>query len=154
MTDRAVDPTSRRRLLVRSLMARRGQSDRLVVRAADHDQAAAPASGTDRSASGAGDRTADGAAADTEGHHARDERTLRYGDRELELRLRDGERAPLDDLLGAYPVFKIDAPATRKAAAGTVYVAAVADPKHLADFIEDCCRQVYGLSEGFGLLVE
>jgi hypothetical protein len=140
MTDRAADPTGRRRLLVRSLMARRGQSDRLVVHAAEHSEAPDGASGSERS--------------EGKGHASRAaERTLRYGDRELELRLREGERPRLDDLLDDYPVFKIDAPATRKAPDGEVCVAAVADPKHLADFIEDCCRRVYGLDEGFVLRV-
>jgi hypothetical protein len=57
-------------------------------------------------------------------------------------------------LLDEYPVFKLDAPATRKSEDGTVYVSAVADPKHLADFIEDCCRQVYDLPTGYALSVE
>ena len=140
MTDRAADPTGRRRLLVRSLMARRGQSDRLVVHAGERSEPADGASGSERS--------------ERHASHGSDERTLRYGDRELELHLRAGERERLDALLDDYPVFKIDAPATRKAREGEVYVAAVADPKHLADFIEDCCRRVYGLPEGFALRVE
>lgn len=85
--------------------------------------------------------------------HARD-RTLRYGDRLLEVSVDDTERDRLDRLLEEYPVFKLKQPATRKAADDTVYVAAVADPKHLADFIEDCCRHVYELSETYPLRVE
>jgi hypothetical protein len=57
-------------------------------------------------------------------------------------------------LLDEYPVFKLDAPATRKSEDGAVYISAVADPKHLADFIEDCCRQVYDLPAGYALSVE
>lgn len=141
MSDWAVDPTERRRLLVRTLMTRRGQDDRLVVHAADET---ATADGTSEVEGSEPDvrRTAD------------EKRTLRYGDRELELHLRGGERARLEDLLADYPVFKIDGPATRKAPQGEMYVAAVADPKHLADFVEDCCRRVYGLPEGFSLRVE
>lgn len=116
MDDAATEPTGRRRLLVRQLMARRGQSDTVTVRA--------------------------------------DERTLRYGDRVLELSVGESERSRLDDLLDEYPVFKVKQPATRKAADDTVHVAAVADPKHLADFIEDCCRRVYELPETYRLRVE
>lgn len=90
---------------------------------------------------------------DTVALHASD-RTLRYGDRLLELAVDNRERDLLDDLLDEYPVFKVKQPATRKAADGTVYIAAVADPKHLTDFIEDCCRQVYELPETYPLRVE
>jgi len=82
------------------------------------------------------------------------ERRLHYGDRLLELSLGPDERGRLDDLLDEYPVFKVKQPATRKADDDTVYVAAVADPKHLADFIEDCCRRVYGFPETYPLRVE
>jgi hypothetical protein len=83
-----------------------------------------------------------------------DERRLHYGDRLLELSVDASERDRLDDLLGDYPVFKLKQPATRKADGDTVYVAAVADPKHLADFIEDCCRRVYELPETYPLRLE
>ncbi len=82
------------------------------------------------------------------------ERTLRYADRVLELFVEDDERDALDELLSEYPVFKLEQPETRKARDGTVYVSAVADPKHLADFVEDCCRRVYGLPEAYPLRVE
>jgi len=83
-----------------------------------------------------------------------EERTLHYGDRLLELSVDERERDRLDDLLDDYPVFKIKQPATRKADDDTVYLAAVADPKHLADFIEDCCRRVYELPDTYPLRVE
>lgn len=82
------------------------------------------------------------------------ERRLRYGDRVLELSVDDRERDRLDELLDEYSVFKVKQPATRKADGDTVHVAAVADPKHLADFIEDCCRLVYDLPETYRLRVE
>lgn len=123
MTDAAADPGSRRTLLVRQLMAHRGQDDELVMYAAD---GSAPASTN---------------------------RRLRYGDRRVTLFLEETERDRLDDLLDDYPVFKLDAPATRKADEA-VYVSAVADPKHLADFIEASCRRVYGLPESYRLRVE
>ncbi|MFB6117794.1 hypothetical protein [Halosegnis sp.] len=121
MSDAAADPQSRRTLLVRRVMAHRGQRDELVLHAA-------------RDAAGC-------------------ERTLRYSDRVLEFHLEDAEREQLEALLEEYPVFKIRQPETRKSD-GSVYVAAVADPKHLADFIEDCCRRVYDLPSGYRLRVE
>ena len=140
MTD-AADPGSRRTLLVRGLMERRGQRDELVVRAGERSEPADSASG--EAESRAGDPV-----------ESEDERRLRYGDRQLTLFLGATERDRLDELLDGYPVFKLDAPATRKSEDGTVYVSAVADPKHLADFIEDCCRQVYDLSAEYVLSVE
>jgi len=140
MTD-AADPGSRRTLLVRRLMERRGQRDELVVCAGEHSEPADSASGEAES------RASDPV-------ESRDERRIRYGDRQLTLFPDATERDRLDELLDEYPVFKLDAPATRKSEDGTVYVSAVADPKHLADFIEDCCRQVYDLSTGYALSVE
>lgn len=140
MTD-AADPGSRRTLLVRRLMERRGQRDELVVCAGEHSEPANNASGEAES------RASDPV-------ESRDERRIRYGDRQLTLFPDATERDRLDELLDEYPVFKLDAPATRKSEDGTVYVSAVADPKHLADFIEDCCRQVYDLPTGYALSVE
>jgi hypothetical protein len=62
-------------------------------------------------------------------------------------------RAALDELLASFPVFKIQQPETRKARDGTVYVSALADPKHAADFLEACCREVFDLGEGYELAV-
>ena len=140
MTD-AADPESRRTLLVRRLMERRGQRDELVVHAGERSEPANNASGEAES------RASDPV-------ESRDERRIRYGDRQLTLFPDATERDRLDELLDEYPVFKLDAPATRKSEDGTVYVSAVADPKHLADFIEDCCRQVYDLPTGYALSVE
>ena len=140
MTD-AADPGSRRTLLVRRLMERRGQRDELVVHAGERSEPADSASGEAES------RASDPV-------ESRDERRIRYGDRQLTLFPDATERDRLDELLDEYPVFKLDAPATRKSEDGTVYVSAVADPKHLADFIEDCCQQVYGLPAGYVLSVE
>lgn len=78
---------------------------------------------------------------------------LRYEDRELTLPVSEAQRDRLDALMASYPVFKLAQPATRKAPEGTVVVAAIADPKHLADFCEDCFREVHGLDEGYALTV-
>ena len=77
-----------------------------------------------------------------------------YDDRLLELAVSAAERDRLDAFLAEYPVFKVKQPETRKAPEGTVFVSAIADPKHLADFVEDCFRQVYDRGEGYGLSVE
>jgi UDP:flavonoid glycosyltransferase YjiC (YdhE family) len=65
----------------------------------------------------------------------------------------DEQRSRLDDLLGEYPVFKVAQPETRKADSGTVYVSAVTDPKHAADFVEAAFRSVYELPEDYRLWV-
>ncbi|WP_255149015.1 hypothetical protein [Halorarius halobius] len=91
-------------------------------------------------------------AGDPVAFHACDER-VRYDDRLLELGVSDAQRERLDALLDDYPVFKLKQPETRTAPDGTVFVAAIADPKHLADFLEDCFRQVYGHGEGYALTV-
>jgi hypothetical protein len=84
-----------------------------------------------------------------------DDRRIRieYADRLFTLDVSDDERDALDEHLGAFPVFKLKQPETRKAPEGTVYVSAIADPKHAADFLEGTFRSVYGLPEGFELRV-
>ena len=76
---------------------------------------------------------------------------VRYADRTLRLEVDADERERLDELLGAYHVFKVEQPATRKADDGVVYLSAVTDPKHAADFIEGLFREVYGASEDYEL---
>lgn len=78
---------------------------------------------------------------------------VEYADRLFTLSVSGEERDALDDHLGSFPVFKVKQPETRKAPEGTVYVSAIADPKHAADFLEGAFRTVYGLSEGFELRV-
>lgn len=78
---------------------------------------------------------------------------LEYEDRLLALALSGEQRDRLAALLDDFPVFKIKQPETRKAPDGTVYVSAIADPKHLADFVEDCFRRVYDLGEDYRLVV-
>lgn len=60
----------------------------------------------------------------------------------------------LGTLLDDYPVFKIDGPATRTAEPGVVYLSAVADPKHIADFIEDAVLEVFDAPSTVELGVE
>ena len=88
-----------------------------------------------------------------EGVH--DDRRVRveYADRLFTLAVSTDERDALDEHLGSFPVFKVKQPETRKAPEGTVYVSAIADPKHAADFLEGAFRTVYGLPEGFELRV-
>lgn len=76
---------------------------------------------------------------------------IEYDDRTLRLELESDERDRLEELLGAYHVFKIKQPETRKAADGVVYLSAVTDAKHAADFLEAIFRDVYGLSESYEL---
>lgn len=84
----------------------------------------------------------------------RDPARVVYEDRSLRLELDADERGALEDLLSEYRVFKVEQPATRKAAAGVVYLSAVTDPKHAADFLEALFREVYGASAGYELEVE
>jgi hypothetical protein len=77
--------------------------------------------------------------------------TIEYEDRTLRLELTPGERDRLEDLLEAYHVFKIEQPETRKADEGVVYLSAVTDAKHAADFLEALFREVYTLEEGYQL---
>lgn len=79
---------------------------------------------------------------------------LGYEDRLLSLDLSGDERERLAALLDDFPVFKVKRPETRKAPDGTVYVSAIADPKHLADFVEECFRRVFDLEEDYGLVVK
>ena len=77
-----------------------------------------------------------------------------YEDRTLRLEVGGDERRRLEALLEEYHVFKIEEPATRKAEEGVVYLSAVTDPKHAADFVEALFRQVYGADEDYELRAE
>ncbi|WP_254840403.1 hypothetical protein [Natronomonas marina] len=77
-----------------------------------------------------------------------------YDDRTLRVELDADERERLEALLEEYGVFKLRQPETRKAETGVVYLSAVTDPKHAADFVEALFRQVYGAEEGYELAVE
>jgi hypothetical protein len=73
----------------------------------------------------------------------------------LEFAVTPRQREALEGLLGEFPVFKLAQPATRKAAEGVVYVSAVTDAKHLADFVDEAFQRVYGHGEGYeGWVVE
>ena len=74
-----------------------------------------------------------------------------YDDRTLRLEVDADERERLESLLEEYHVFKLQQPETRKADAGVVYLSAVTDPKHAADFVEALFRTVYGADEGYEL---
>lgn len=78
---------------------------------------------------------------------------VEYADRLFTLPVSADERDALAEHLGSFPVFKLKQPETRKAPDGTVYVSAIADPKHAADFLEGSFRTVYDLPEGFELRV-
>ena len=83
------------------------------------------------------------------------ERTVRveYADRLFTLTVSPEESEALSEHLGSFPVFKVKQPETRKAPEGTVYVSAIADPKHAADFLEGTFRTVYGLPADYELRV-
>lgn len=76
---------------------------------------------------------------------------IEYDDRRLRLEVAPDERARLGELLGAYHVFKLRQPDTRKADDGVVYLSAVTDAKHAADFLEALFRDVYGFGEDYDL---
>ena len=80
-----------------------------------------------------------------------DESVVEYDNRTVRIELDAGERDRLAELLDAYHVFKIKQPETRKAAEEMVYLSAVTDAKHAADFIEALFRTVYKASEGYEL---
>lgn len=77
-----------------------------------------------------------------------------YDDRTLRLAVDADERRRLEALLEEYHVFKLQQPETRKADEGVVYLSAVTDPKHAADFVEALFREVYGADEGYVLETE
>ncbi|MEF8778928.1 MAG: hypothetical protein V5A36_08450 [Natronomonas sp.] len=77
--------------------------------------------------------------------------TVEYEDRTLRVELSSDERDRLDESLEAYHVFKIKQPETRKADESIVYLSAVTDAKHAADFVEVLFRDVYELSEEYEL---
>lgn len=79
---------------------------------------------------------------------------VEYADRSLRLELDAGARDRLDDLLGEFPVFKIEQPATRKAPEGVVYVSAIADPKHTADFVDRVFLDAFEHPDDYELVVE
>lgn len=83
-----------------------------------------------------------------------DGKRITYADRTITLELTDTERKRLVELLGSFPVFKIEQPATRKAPEGEIHISAIADPKHTADFLERVFRSVYKLDEQYLLRAE
>ena len=80
-----------------------------------------------------------------------DDAAIEYDDRRLRLELTPKERDRLEELLESYHVFKIKQPETTKADSGVVYLSAVTDAKHAADFLEALFREVYGFDKGYEL---
>ena len=78
---------------------------------------------------------------------------IEYEDRRLRIEADGDERDRLEALLSEYHVFKLEGPATRKADEGVVYLSAVTDPKHAADFVEALFREVYGAGLEYDLRV-
>ena len=85
---------------------------------------------------------------------AADDGRVEYEDRRLRVEADETERERLETLLSEYHVFKIQQPDTRKADEGVVYLSAVTDPKHAADFVEALFREVYGVGREYDLRVE
>ncbi len=77
---------------------------------------------------------------------------IEYDDRRIRLTVEAAERERLEALLEAYHVFKIKQPETRKADDGVVYLSAVTDAKHAADFLEALFSDVYRLGNDYELV--
>lgn len=122
----ADDPAGRRRAMVEAVVAARRDDAPVTFRAQF-----AGASGSSRASA-----------------------AVVYADRTLRLELDDDGRERLDGLLAEYRVVKVEQPATRRADPGVVYLSAVTDPKHAADFLEALFRQVYCAPEDYELAVE
>jgi hypothetical protein len=124
----ATDPADRRRLFAREVAAHRSRDDGATFVAHDAEDGPTP--------------------------------HLTYGDRIVSMDLSRGAlpqraaRDALDELLSEFPVFKLKQPETRRAREGEVYVSALADAKHAADFLEACFRDVYGLGPDYEVTVE
>jgi hypothetical protein len=91
-----------------------------------------------------------------EGHPSDDAggtHTVEFTDRLLRLELAPDARERLDELLGAFPVFKMKQPETRKADPGVVFVSAIADPKHAAEFVDNAFREAYAFGDDYELRV-
>lgn len=94
--------------------------------------------------------------ADADGEPTRFEgsgHVVEYDDRQLRLEVDDAGRAALDDLLAAYRVVKVDEPATRRADDGVVYLSAVTDAKHAADFVDALFLEVFDAEEDYELRI-
>lgn len=78
---------------------------------------------------------------------------VRYADRVIRFEVDAAARDRLEDLLTEFPVFKLKQPATRKADPGVVYVSAIADAKHAADFLDAAFTTVYDHDEDYELRV-
>lgn len=79
--------------------------------------------------------------------------SVEYTDRVVRLELDADARGRLDTLLGSFPVFKLKQPETRKAPDGVVYVSAIADAKHAAEFVDAVLREVHDLGDEYELRV-
>lgn len=78
---------------------------------------------------------------------------VEYDDQRLRLEVDDSSRAVLDDLLADYRVVKVDQPATRRADDGVVYLSAVTDAKHAADFVDALFLEVFDAEEDYELRI-
>jgi len=78
---------------------------------------------------------------------------IEYEGQRVRLVCSPDERDRLDALLDEYHVFKIKQPETRKADEGVVYLSAVTDPKHAADFLDELFDVVYDVGDGYALSV-
>jgi hypothetical protein len=76
---------------------------------------------------------------------------VEYEDRLLRF---DATADALAPALADYHVFKVKQPETRKAPEGVTYVSAIADAKHLADFLDDAFVRVFDAPEGYDLSVD
>lgn len=77
---------------------------------------------------------------------------VEYDDQQIRVEL-PGDRDRLDSLLSEYRVFKVTQPDTKRADSDVVYLSAVTDPKHTADFVEALFREVFDADERYTLEV-
>lgn len=80
-------------------------------------------------------------------------RRVTYADQSLRVEVEAHERERLEDLCADYHVFKVQQPETRRAPDGVVYLSAVTDAKHAADFVEELFRRVFDAGEEYSLEV-
>ena len=78
---------------------------------------------------------------------------VEYVDREITVQVDAAQQERLDDLLEAFPVFKIAQPATRKAQDGEVHLSALTDPKHCSDFLDRLFLDVFDQRDSYAVRV-
>ncbi|WP_313691270.1 hypothetical protein [Halorarum halobium] len=139
----ADDPTDRRKLFADAVTAHRTRGSAfLTVEVREPEQVAgfeADAAGEDGEASGD-----DGAGSEDADGEPRVPPWIQFAEQTFNLDCTDAELERLNDLLDAYPEFRIDELESPQEAEGTnVRVSARSDANRLADFLDRAFREVY-----------